>query len=77
MILICNKNLGLYCAIRFPVLYSPVPAEGLFPEVFRIYLMTSIVLTTYGFGRGAAGNSGRVQFLPLAWSDAQNKLSQK
>lgn len=37
----------------FPVLDSQVPVEGLFPATFRLYLMMSIVITSYGFGRGA------------------------
>ncbi len=47
-----NSSLFLLEAI-FPVLDSPVPAEGLFPTVFRIYAMSSCSLTTYGFGAAA------------------------
>jgi hypothetical protein len=47
-----NSSLFLLEAI-FPVLDSPVPAEKLFTMVFRIYLMSSLSLTTYGFGAAA------------------------
>lgn len=47
-----NSSLFLLQAI-FPVLDSPVPAEGLSPIVFRLYLMSSLSLTTYGFGAAA------------------------
>lgn len=46
-----NSSLFLLQAV-FPVLDSPVPAEGLFPVLFRLYVMTSISVTTYGFGSG-------------------------
>ncbi len=47
-----NSSLFLLQAI-FPVLDSPVPAEGALPSLFRIYLMMSLPTATYGFG-GAA-----------------------
>ncbi len=47
-----NPSLFLLQAI-FPVLDSPVPTEGVLPFLFRIYLMMSLPLATYGFG-GAA-----------------------
>lgn len=47
-----NSSLFLLQAI-FPALDAPVPAEGLFGEAFRLYLLASITMTTYGFG-GAA-----------------------
>lgn len=47
-----NSSLFLLMAI-FPVLDAPSPAEGFFPGLFRLYLFASIVLTSYGFGRGA------------------------
>lgn len=47
-----NSSLFLLQAI-FPVLDSPVPAEGLLPSLFRAYLMISLPTATYGFG-GAA-----------------------
>jgi hypothetical protein len=47
-----NSSLFLFQAI-FPALDAPVPAEGLLGEAFRLYLLASITMTTYGFG-GAA-----------------------
>ncbi len=47
-----NSSLFLLQAL-FPVLDSPVPVEGLFPTIFRGYLMSSLSLTTYGFGAAA------------------------
>ncbi len=47
-----NSSLFLLMAI-FPVLDAPSPAEGLLPGVFRLYMFASILLTSYGFGRGA------------------------
>jgi len=47
-----NSSLFLMQAI-FPVLDSPVPIEGVFPATFRVYLMMSIVLTSYRFGSAA------------------------
>jgi hypothetical protein len=47
-----NSSLFLLEAI-FPVLDSPTPPEGLFPKIFLLYLMTSLVLTSYGFGKAA------------------------
>jgi hypothetical protein len=47
-----NSSLFLMQAI-FPVLDSPVPAEGLLPMIFRLYVFGSILTTTYGFGAAA------------------------
>jgi hypothetical protein len=47
-----NSSLFLLQAV-FPVLDAPVPAEGLLPAAFRLFLMMSITVTSYGFGRGA------------------------
>ncbi|MDO8827838.1 hypothetical protein [Methylophaga sp.] len=45
-----NSSLFLMQSM-FPVLESP--SEGIFPMAFRVFLMISITITTYGFGRGA------------------------
>ncbi|HUZ92117.1 MAG TPA: hypothetical protein VMU78_09490 [Methylocella sp.] len=47
-----NSSLFLLESI-FPVLDMPVPAEGLFPTVFHLYVFGSILTTTYGFGAAA------------------------
>ncbi|HYE36451.1 hypothetical protein [Methylocaldum sp.] len=47
-----NSSLFLMQAI-FPVLDTPTPSEGLFPAAFRLLLLASIVVTSYGFGKGA------------------------
>lgn len=47
-----NSSLFLLMAI-FPVLDSPVPAAGMWPAVYRLFLFVSIVITSYGFGKGA------------------------
>lgn len=47
-----NSSLFLLQSI-FPELDTPVPAEGPFPTIFRLYLMGSISTTTYGFGAAA------------------------
>lgn len=47
-----NSSLFLLQAM-FPVLDSPAPAEGLPPMIFRLYLMSSLSITTYGFGAAA------------------------
>lgn len=47
-----NSSLFLLQAL-FPVLDAPVPAEGLLPAAFRLFQMTSIIITSYGFGKGA------------------------
>lgn len=47
-----NSSLFLLQAI-FPILDQPIPAEGLLPSLFRIYLLFSLPTATYGFG-GAA-----------------------
>lgn len=47
-----NSSLFLLMAI-FPVLDSPTPPDGIFPAAFRLFLFASIVITSYGFGKGA------------------------
>ncbi|ESS73003.1 hypothetical protein MGMO_39c00020 [Methyloglobulus morosus KoM1] len=47
-----NSSLFMAQAI-FPILDSQTPPEGLFPSIFRLYLMASLLITSYGFGRGA------------------------
>ncbi|MBP1148300.1 MULTISPECIES: hypothetical protein [Methylocaldum] len=47
-----NSSLFLMQAM-FPVLDTPTPSDGLFPAAFRLFLLASIVLTSYGFGKGA------------------------
>ncbi len=47
-----NPSLFLLQAV-FPVLDGEIPSQDLLPSVFRLYLMASIVVTSYGFGRGA------------------------
>ena len=47
-----NSSLFLLQSI-FPVLDAPVPAEGLLPAIFHLYLMGSITTATYGFGAAA------------------------
>ncbi|WP_326500920.1 hypothetical protein [Methylomicrobium sp. Wu6] len=47
-----NSSLFMLQAM-FPVLDSSTPAEGLFPGIFRLYLMSSLLITSYGFGRGS------------------------
>jgi hypothetical protein len=37
----------------FPVLDSPTPAPGLLGPAFLIYLLTSLLITSYGFGKAA------------------------
>jgi hypothetical protein len=37
----------------FPVLDSPEPPGGLLPTVFLLYLITSLTITSYGFGKAA------------------------
>jgi hypothetical protein len=60
-----NSSLFLLEAI-FPVLDSPVPAEGLLPMVFRLYLMGSLSITTYGFGAAA---------ITVLWSTFRSRSS--
>jgi hypothetical protein len=55
-----NSSLFLFMAI-FPALDSPAPAEGLPPLLFRLYMMASLPLTTYGFA-GAAVTALRASF---------------
>ena len=47
-----NSSLFMLQAM-FPVLDGPTPAEGFFPGLFRVYLLASLITTSYGFGRGA------------------------
>ncbi|KJV05719.1 hypothetical protein [Methylocucumis oryzae] len=47
-----NSSLFMLQAM-FPVLDAQPPAQGLFPGVFRVYLLASLFTTSYGFGRGA------------------------
>lgn len=47
-----NSSLFLLQAI-FPLLDTPTPSEGTFPAAFRLFLLASIVVTSYGFGKGA------------------------
>jgi hypothetical protein len=47
-----NSSLFLMQAM-FPELDAPVTVEGLLVSVFRLYLMSSIVITSYGFGSAA------------------------
>jgi hypothetical protein len=63
-----NSSLFLFMAI-FPVLDAPVPAEGLLPFLFRLYLMASLPITTYGFA-GAA-----VTVLRATFRDAPDRPS--
>ncbi len=37
----------------FPVLDSPTPAPGLLGPAFLTYLLTSLTITSYGFGKAA------------------------
>jgi len=47
-----NSSLFLLMAI-FPQLDSPTPVPGLLPEIFKFYLLASVLTTSYGFGKGA------------------------
>jgi len=47
-----NSSLFLAQAL-FPFLDSPEPPQGIFAASFAIYLMASILITSYGFGKGA------------------------
>ncbi|MDD5277662.1 MAG: hypothetical protein PHR16_16470 [Methylovulum sp.] len=47
-----NSSLFLAQAM-FPALDAATPAEGFFAGIFRLYLMASLLITSYGFGRGA------------------------
>ncbi|ACK52406.1 conserved hypothetical protein [Methylocella silvestris BL2] len=47
-----NSSLFLLQAM-FPALDSPTPPEGVFPKIFLVYLLTSLVVTSYGFGKAA------------------------
>ncbi|MDD2725227.1 MAG: hypothetical protein PHH59_14560 [Methylovulum sp.] len=47
-----NSSLFMLQAM-FPVLDSPAPPEGFYLTLFRLYLMASLLTTSYGFGCGA------------------------
>lgn len=47
-----NSSLFLLMAM-FPLLDTPIPADGVFPALFRMYTLASVIITSYGFGRGA------------------------
>ncbi|QSA97234.1 hypothetical protein [Methylococcus sp. EFPC2] len=47
-----NSSLFLLLAI-FPSLDASPPPEGLLPGAYRVFMLVSIVITSYGFGRGA------------------------
>jgi len=47
-----NSSLFLAQAL-FPVLETPEQAQGFLAAIFPIYLMASILITSYGFGKGA------------------------
>jgi hypothetical protein len=47
-----NSSLFVLQAM-FPVLDSPTPPEGFFPQLFLPYLFASLILTSYGFGKAA------------------------
>jgi hypothetical protein len=47
-----NSSLFLMQAI-FPVLDTPASPEGAFPAAFRLFSLTSVTITSYGFGKGA------------------------
>lgn len=47
-----NSMMFLLMAV-FPVLDNPTPGEGILPLCFRLFMMTSLLITSYGFGKGA------------------------
>lgn len=47
-----NSGVFLLMAI-FPELDSPAPPTDLFRQIFQIYVLASIITTSYGFGKGA------------------------
>lgn len=47
-----NSSLFVLLAM-FPSLDSPTPPPGFLSSLFEVYLLTSLVITSYGFGRGA------------------------
>ncbi|WP_036264244.1 hypothetical protein [Methylocapsa aurea] len=47
-----NSSLFVLQAM-FPVLDSPTPPDGIFPKLFLVCLLTSLVVTSYGFGKAA------------------------
>lgn len=47
-----NSSLFLLLAM-IPVLDAPTPPSGWLPVAFQYYLLTSVTITSYGFGKGA------------------------
>lgn len=47
-----NSSLFVLMAI-FPALDSPTPPSGFFPSLYKVYLYSSLILTSYGFGKAA------------------------
>ncbi len=47
-----NSSLFVLLAI-FPAIDSPTPPSGFFPGLYKVYLYSSLVLTSYGFGKAA------------------------
>ncbi len=47
-----NSSLFVLLAI-FPSIDSPTPPSGFFPSLYQVYLYSSLILTSYGFGRAA------------------------
>ena len=47
-----NSSLFMLQAM-FPLLDTPEPADGVFPAAFRLFMLASILVTSYGFGKGA------------------------
>jgi hypothetical protein len=47
-----NSSLFLLQAM-FPALDAPTPPEGFFRTAFLVYLMASLLVTSYGFGKAA------------------------
>jgi MotA/TolQ/ExbB proton channel family len=47
-----NSSLFVLLAM-FPAIDSPTPPAGFFPGLYKVYLYSSLILTSYGFGRAA------------------------
>lgn len=47
-----NSSLFVLLAM-FPAIDSPTPPAGFFPALYKVYLYSSLILTSYGFGRAA------------------------
>lgn len=47
-----NSSLFVLLAM-FPAIDSPTPPAGFFPTLYKVYLYSSLILTSYGFGRAA------------------------